>query len=125
MAKNSRTVAEEAESNEPSEESQESLEQARSTRGADAAVAAVRPSESQVRGSFMPGGGAGEDATTEVDPETHAQFPTTATAEEKEQARQEAREKAQREYERDVNDGNVRLAVARPGTAANPAGFDS
>ena len=71
---------------EPGPDVQASAEASAKTKGADAAVGAVAPAESQIRGSFMPGGGAGEDSHTAYDPETHAAYPATATEDERKAA---------------------------------------
>lgn len=98
--------------------SQESAEQSRATTGANAAMAAVQPQQSQIRGSFMPGGGAGEDATTLVDPDTKAQFPAGTPDKERDAIIAQARADAQAAYERDRDDPGVELAVV-------PAGVDT
>lgn len=105
----------------PSEDSVESAQVSKQASGADAAMAVTKPGESQIRGSFMPGGGAGEDASTEFDQETHAQFGTGATAEEREAAIKEQRSKAQEKYEADVADPDVPLVPLPPGAEASPS----
>lgn len=92
----------------------------RSVRGADAAAGVTRPQESQIRGSFMPGGGTGEDATTEVDADTGAQFAASASDEEKESSIKKAREDAQRQYEQSLNDPDSMTLVPRGVDTTNP-----
>lgn len=75
--------------------------------------------KNQIRGSFMIGGGPGEDAVTEVDQETHAQFKPTAPQSEKDRAIAAAKQKSQEQYESDVDDPQIVMAVAGPGAVVH------
>jgi hypothetical protein len=128
MAKKSQELteafAEEAPRTDPGEDVQQSHADSVKAKGADAAVGAVRPADSQIRGSFMPGGGAGEDAHTAFDPDTHAQFAATATKEEREQAIEDRKNLNQSVYEKEMQQAQdeARAAVAPPGVfVPNPA----
>jgi hypothetical protein len=100
---------------------EESAEVASRAKGADAAMAATQPQESQIRGSFMPGGGAGEDAHTALDPDTHAQFNASASDEEKQAQIDLSRKQAQERYEADKANPDIDLVEIPVGVdATNP-----
>ena len=110
----------------PGEDVQAAREAAQQAEGADAAMGvsprkARNVAPSQIRGSFAPGGGAGEDATSLVDDATGVMYPAGTSDEERQRLIDQAKRAAQKQYEDDLANPDIPMVRMPAGVdASNP-----